>query len=272
MKIPALQWMMRTSLAMALASGLVTVAGCATSNSPHAPGSGQAGWKTNPQDDEAVETPVPDPNVKTLYAMTRILTVQGKEEQSEVILQRLINEYPNFVPAYSDLAELYMSIGRMDEAMELLDTGLRFSPADPVLLNNTGICHLMMGNHAAALVNFSKAVERMPREPQYRGNMAVALALQGRYEESLDAYRHIVTEAEAMENIHDIRTAQGRHGDWRLDPPSVQAPEGPAEDTPPIEPIEEREAREGASARSGASTGIDFGPTGRELALQVDKD
>ena len=191
----------------------IVLAGCATGNNPQGGRTDRSGGGGREQ---AEEPPViPDPNLKTLYAMARILKVQGKEDQSEIVLQRIIAQYPDFVPAYSDLAKLYMAIGQLEDAMQTLDTALELAPGDPVLLNNRGVCKLFKEDYAAALAQFRRAAQSAPREDRYQGNIALALALQERYEEALDVYARIIPEAEAKENIDTIRAMRRGRGELR---------------------------------------------------------
>lgn len=141
------------------------------------------------------------PEAKTLYAMSRILVAQGKDDQSELVLERLNKEYPKFIPAYCDLAELRMRQGRVADAVVELNKGLEVAPHDPILLNNMGVCSIFRGDYADALYNFTLAAEVMPREDRYRANMALALGMLGRYEEALNLYKEVLDPALAAENM-----------------------------------------------------------------------
>jgi len=145
------------------------------------------------------------PTAKTLYAMSRILMSQGREDQGESVLLKLIAEYPRFIPAYCDLAEYRLRQGRFDDAVEELSKGLRMAPEDPILLNNAGVCSLLRGDCEAALSNFSMAAEVMPREERYRANMALALGMMGRYDESLKLYKEVLPAKDAAHNLNVIR-------------------------------------------------------------------
>ena len=145
------------------------------------------------------------PTAKTLYAMADILTTQGRDSESEVLLKRIIREYPEFLPAYNSLAELQMRQGRINEAIETINSGLRIRPEDPVLLNNLGMCWTIRRDYEKALAMFTTASGIMPENARYRANMAVALGLLGRYQESLSLFEQILPEEQAKHNIDVIR-------------------------------------------------------------------
>jgi Flp pilus assembly protein TadD len=145
------------------------------------------------------------PTARTLYAMSRILASQGKEEQSELVLLRVIAEYPGFIPAYCDLAEMRLRQGSLEEATQIVSKALEIAPEDPIVLNDAGVCALLQGDYEVALDNFSAAAEIMPREKRYRANMALAMGMMGRYDESLALYKELLPTEDAEYNLNVIR-------------------------------------------------------------------
>ncbi len=142
------------------------------------------------------------PTGRTLCLMARILAHQGKLEQAQFVLRRVINEHPDFMLAYCDLAQLQTRDGRVNDAIQLLTTALERQPNDPILLNNLGLCLMMNDQIEDALGRFWEAAALRPRDARYRANVAVALGLLGRYDESLQAYEGAVSDmAQAHYNL-----------------------------------------------------------------------
>jgi Flp pilus assembly protein TadD len=141
------------------------------------------------------------PTAKTLYLMADILSAQGKDGEAEQLYNRIITQYPDFLPAYNDLSALQMRQRRIPEAMRTLEAGLKIKSDDPVLLNNMGMCCLIRKEYEKALSYFTEAAGLVPENTRYRSNTATALALLGRRDEALSLYRQILPEEEAMENI-----------------------------------------------------------------------
>jgi Flp pilus assembly protein TadD len=148
------------------------------------------------------------PTPKTLYAMADILATQGKDSQCESILKRVIREDTKFLPAYNALAELQMRQGRTNAAIETLQGALAVGPDDPVLLNNLGMCRIAQHDYENALMMFSRAAGVMPENAKYRANMAVALGLMGRDEESLSLFKQLMPEDQAHHNLSVLREAK----------------------------------------------------------------
>jgi len=148
------------------------------------------------------------PTAKTLYAMADILATQGKDSGCEFVLKRVIQEYPEFLPAYNSLAELQMRQHRTDEAIGTISRGLRIRPGDPVLLNNLGICWIVNKDYEKALEMFTRAADAMPRNARYRANMGMALGLMGHFDESLSLFQQVLPEEQARHNVDILREAR----------------------------------------------------------------
>jgi len=141
------------------------------------------------------------PTARTLYAMARILAGKGQDAQCRILLERIMTEHPDFMPAYCDMAELQMRNGWHEAAIRTLSAGLRRRATDTIIINNLGMCHLEDGDNAAALACFTQAAGLAPDNVRFRANMATALGLMGRYEESLALYKQILHPAEAHKNL-----------------------------------------------------------------------
>jgi len=142
-----------------------------------------------------------EPSAQTLYSMSRIMVARGKDGEAEVVLAKLIADHPRYMPPYADLSELYLRNDRPDSAVEVLKAGIQIAPEDAVLLNNLGMCRLMQGRYEEALDQFTAAAAGVPKDVRARANMAVALGMLGRLEESLAIYQQLMSEADAHFNL-----------------------------------------------------------------------
>lgn len=142
-----------------------------------------------------------EPSAQTLFSMSRILVARGKDGEAEVVLAKLIADHPRFMPPYADLSELYLRNDRPDSAVEVLKSGVAIAPEDAVLLNNLGMCRLMQGRYEEALDHFTAAAAGVPKDVRARANMAVALGMLGRLDESLAVYQQLMSEADAHYNL-----------------------------------------------------------------------
>ena len=171
------------------------------------------------------------PNANTLYALSRILVAQGRDSEAEFVLKSIIRRYEDYLPAYSDMAEIYIRSGRTQEAIELLAAATARAPSDPVLLNNLGMCFFLDEAYHTAAEHFAAAAAAAPREPIYRANHAAALGMLGDLAAAERIYDEIFQDWEDVEhNLAVLRRAGGGtpQPSVRSEPADVPAPASPA--------------------------------------------
>ena len=149
------------------------------------------------------------PTVKTLQSVAHIMAAQGRDAECEEVLLKLVDTHPRFLPAYNELAELYMRNDELESAEAILNAGLEVEPTDSVLLNNLGMTHLVRGEYEDALASFTKAAEADPDDARCRANMASCLGMLGRLEEALSLFYQVVPPKEAHYNLGVIAEAIG---------------------------------------------------------------
>lgn len=194
-------WVKLAFSLIVLAGCMICVVGCSEPERSEP----DTDWVQNdPLSDFEVQANRP-PTVKTLWAMADILATQGKDSECEFVLRRIIYEHPSFLPAYNSLAELKMRQGQTKAAMKILQEGLEVESEAPVLLNNLGMCWVILKDNDIALEMFTKAAGIMPENPKYRANMAVALGLMGRDEESLSLFNQVLPVELANQNLSVLR-------------------------------------------------------------------
>lgn len=199
-------WVVRGGLILGLAMLCALMPGCVTETSRQTAGAAPAEATPDPKEPES-------PSPGTLLALARILATQGRDADCERTLRQILKSDPGYLPAYSDLAELQMRQNHLDEAMESLTAGLSKAPADPVLLNNLGMCHALKEDYAGALDAFSRASEVAPDNKTYLANKAMALGMLERYDESAAIYRKVLDSPEdVIHNMAVLRKAKKPNG------------------------------------------------------------
>jgi len=153
------------------------------------------------------------PTAKTLCALADILATQGKDSECEYVLRRILQEHPEYLPAYNSLAELQMRQGLTNDAKKTLKDALVVHPGEPTILNNLGMCRMVRGEYEDALQMFTEAAGAMPGYARYRANMAVVLGLMDREEESLALFSQVMCEEDATHNLTVLREARSMPGE-----------------------------------------------------------
>ena len=147
------------------------------------------------------------PSESTLLMTGRILGSKGLTNQAELVLGRLVKEHPRYLPGYTELAELLLNEGRIQDAATVLLNGLEEFPGNSILLNDLGMCRLLEGNLEDADSSFRAAMSASPRDSVYIGNCALILALQGRDKEAVDLWSTILSRADSLENLRQAQAS-----------------------------------------------------------------
>ena len=181
------------------------------------------------------------PSAATSYAFAKILVTQGRDRDAMYVLARVIREHPTYLPAYNELAGVYVRADRLEDAAEVLNAALKHAPNDGVIHNNLGMCYMLAGQNEKALEAFSQAARAMPSNPTFRANRAAALGLVGREAEAQDEYRTVIGELATLKNLTILARARGDEPE-SADPKPPQGDAAPQTDhkTDATAPAEER--------------------------------
>jgi len=117
--------------------------------------------------------------------------------------------------ARSALGVALDQLGRFAEARRAYDEALAIQPNEPSVLTNIGVSHLMAGEPAEAEAVLRQAVS-LPNAPAHaRQNLAIALALQGRFDEAEQIERIDLPPAQAAANMRYLRGLLSDPRSWR---------------------------------------------------------
>jgi Flp pilus assembly protein TadD len=148
------------------------------------------------------------PTAATSFSFAKILVAQGRDRDALYVLSHIIREHPKYLPAYNEMAGVYMRADRLDDAIAALEVGMEHSPNDGVLHNNLGMCYLLKEDPQRALASFTRATEIVPNSATFRSNRAAALALTAHDSEAETEYRRVVGSLEARQNVIAIARAR----------------------------------------------------------------
>lgn len=96
-------------------------------------------------------------------------------------------------------------VGRFAEARQAYQEALAIQPNEPSVLTNMGVSHLMEGDPAGAEPLLRQAMAQPNAPPESRQNLAIAVALQGRFDEAQRLERMDLPPAQAAANIEYLR-------------------------------------------------------------------
>ncbi len=151
------------------------------------------------------------PTPRTLYRMAGILAAQQKYAGAEAVHRSTIRRYPDFLPAYNELAQIQIRRGAVGNAIATLDEALVVAPRDPLVHNNRGMSLMLVDRYGEARESFALAATLDPANARYAANHALAAGLLGDYDEAYDIYQGLLQPARAHHNLAVICEARGDH-------------------------------------------------------------
>jgi hypothetical protein len=104
----------------------------------------------------------------------------------------------------AQLSKLYILVRQDGEAAATLRAAEQAPPADALSRDTMGCVYARLGDHAAALVHFTEAVRREPRNIEYRYNQAATFNFLGRTDEAEAALEALIALAPGYARAHHL--------------------------------------------------------------------
>lgn|SRR5579863_422963 len=124
------------------------------------------------------------------HAHARALIAQRRAEEAIVEAEHSLRLNPGYLPAYLDLCQANLMLGKADAAIESAENAMRLSPPDPylyVFFAQKGLGHIMLGQDEDAVACLRQAVANNPDFPTPLAYLAAMLALTGKDHEAREA-------------------------------------------------------------------------------------
>jgi len=111
---------------------------------------------------------------------------------------RAIQINPGYPDSYIYLGQLYMALGRYEEARVVMERAFSLDPLNPVAFTDLGKIDLVEGRHEEALAHFRKALETYPEHPITRGQLVYALLATDQWDESIGLIREAIRDGRGL--------------------------------------------------------------------------
>lgn len=146
------------------------------------------------------------PNDKPLTLTYGLAQIAARNPQGAVQpLTAIAAADPRNWRVRSALGAALDQVGRFAEARQAYQEALAIQPNDPGILTNMGVSHLMEGDPAGAEPLLRQAMAQPNAPAESRQNLAIAVALQGRFDEAQQLERMDLPAAQAAANIEYLR-------------------------------------------------------------------
>lgn len=150
-----------------------------------------------------------------LAAYAKALTAAGRfEEALQVISQAHSQARPDW-RLLSAQGTILDQLGRHADARAAYAGALNIRPDEPTVLSNLGMSYVLEGNLVEAERTLRQAVAGGQRvDPRVRGNLALVVGLQGRFDEAMQIARQDLSPQEAEANISYLRQMLSEADRW----------------------------------------------------------
>lgn len=150
-----------------------------------------------------------------LAAYAKALTAAGRfEEALQVISQAHTQARPDW-RLLSAQGTILDQVGRHADARAAYSSALSIQPDEPTVLSNLGMSYVLEGNLVEAERTLRQAVAGGQRiDPRVRGNLALVVGLQGRFDEAMQIAQQDLSPQEAEANINYLRQMLSEADRW----------------------------------------------------------
>jgi Tfp pilus assembly protein PilF len=121
--------------------------------------------------------------------------------QARQSYQKAIDQDPKCTVGYMALVSSYMQTGESDKANAVFDKALKAQPKNAQLWYELGTMQARNKDWTPALENLARAAQLDPENKQYQKTYGLALARNGRFEESYTLMSKCMSESEARFNV-----------------------------------------------------------------------
>lgn len=186
---------------------------------------------------------------RTAANYARALRLLGQHAQAVAILQGLAMKFPRDMDVLGQYGKALADAGRLQEAAKVLANAhtperpnwsilsaqgsvadqmgdhaqaqnyyaaaLKIRPNDPTVLSNLGLSYALSRNLPRAEATLREATTQPGADMRVRQNLALVLALQGKFAESEEVSRRDLPPIEASANVASIRSMISQSNTWR---------------------------------------------------------
>jgi Flp pilus assembly protein TadD len=154
-------------------------------------------------------------DMKVLSAYGKALADAGRlKEAADILTRAHTPERPDWsvLSAQGSIAD---QLGNHEEARNYYDSALKIRPNEPTVLSNLGLSYALSKQLPRAEETLLLAVRQPTADMRVRQNLALVLALQGKFDRAEEWSRHDLSPIDAAANIAMIRQTISQSNTWR---------------------------------------------------------
>lgn len=154
-------------------------------------------------------------DMKVLAAYGKALADSGRlQEAADVLSRAHTPERPDW-SVLSTQGSIADQIGRHEEARAHYEEALKIRPNEPTVLSNLGLSYALSRQLPRAEETLVQAARQPGADARVRQNLALVLALQGKFDQAEEWSRHDLPPIDAAANVATIRQMISQSNTWR---------------------------------------------------------
>lgn len=154
-------------------------------------------------------------DMKVLGAYGKALADSGQLKQAAEVLQKAHTpERPDW-SVLSTQGSIADQVGDHEAARGYYETALKIRPNEPSVLSNLGLSYALARNLPRAEETLRLAASQPAADMRVRQNLALVLALQGKFGEAEEWSRRDLSPMDAAQNVASIRQMISQSNTWR---------------------------------------------------------
>lgn len=154
-------------------------------------------------------------DMKVLGAYGKALADAGRlQEAADVLTRAHTPERPDW-SVLSTQGSIADQLGQHEAARAFYDQALKIKPNDPTVLSNLGLSYALARQLSRAEETLLTAAKQPGADLRVRQNLALVLALQGKFAEAEEWSRRDLAPIDAAANIASIREMISQSNTWR---------------------------------------------------------
>lgn len=154
-------------------------------------------------------------NLAVTAAYGKALADAGRLKDAAAVLERAHTpEQPNW-SVLSTQGSVADQLGQHEAARRFYDAALKIAPGEPSVMSNLGLSYALSRDLPRAEATLRQAIRNPRADARVRQNLALVLALSGKYDEAEQIARRDLSPADAAANIAAIRKTIVENDTWR---------------------------------------------------------
>ena len=152
-----------------------------------------------------------DDQIELQYGMARMLERKKMLKEARDAYLEILDSKPNYAPALHRLGVVSVKLNDLEKGIEYFEMATDNSDEDAELLADYGYALFLSGDSAGAKLRLNSAREIDSSNQRFINNLAIVVGSDGETEKSLELFRLVNSEANALCNIGFVMSQNGQY-------------------------------------------------------------